>query len=577
MCGFVACTGRWDPTVVESMLEAIRSRGPDEQRLVDGGWYSLGVARLAIVATTSGGQPVSTPDGSVTLAFNGELYDFREQVAARGEGGPPITCEAGLLLDRYLTQGPAVFEQLDGDFAVAVFDSRTRTCHLARDRRGVKPLYYAVLPTGLVAASEMRALVRHPAVPLDWDETTLTERRVLWFSAADRTLIRQIRQVPPGHRLEVSAETRPVRIDVVPYGPPDESSFAYEPVADAEALVARCREAITRAVRRQTEHTDIEPVVVALSGGVDSSIIAVAAARATGRKIVGVTVGGPEQLDAHYASLVAKELEIDHHLHEVTSEDILRELPAMVLALGGNGPAYTPYFLGEAVRRCVPGAKVLLCGEGADEVFAGYWIHVDPERFLARARERMQSVPAVAAAGSILLHDVFDPDVDVSLAHRRLLRSFQRDQLVSNHLLPFDHASMAHAVECRVPFLDHSVLDFAEQFPAATQPAGRVSKPALRLVLERMLADSPLLRDGLLGRVPSGAPMATDSARAELRRVLDRELRDAPVSRSPLARFARGPEDLFWLGAFDVAFRQRRGDINGTNFAELLEGVRDAG
>jgi asparagine synthase (glutamine-hydrolysing) len=569
------------------MLEAISSRGPDDRRVVTGEWFCLGVCRLSIMATQAGTQPVSTPDRAVALGFNGELYDFGEQVQAlRRTAGVAVRSEAELLLHRYLREGPTMFGRLDGDFAIAVFDSRDRTCFLARDRWGVKPLFYAVLPdgNGAAVASEVRALLRHRALPLDWDEVTLAERHALWFSSSQRTLLRQISQVRPGHwvrlRLPEDSPCAAVQVEEVPYAArwTRPQADGADLAADPEALVARCHDTIDAATRRQAAHTEVEPVVVALSGGVDSTIL-MAAAHGSAKQVVAVTVGAASSLDGHYASLVAKSLGVDHYVYDVTVEDVLQALPRLILSMGGSGPAYTPYFLGEAVRHHVPEAKVLLCGEGADEVFSGYWMHVDPGRYLEHVKERIDSLGSDWGSRSPLLRGLAamgtGPNHDG--AYEQLTRLFQQDQLASNHLVPFDHATMAHGVECRVPFLDASIFDLVQRFPDLGRVIGRTSKPALRLVLSRILMHDPGLHDAILSRMPSGAPMATEPARTRLREILRDELDNAPVLESPLAGYARGLEDLFWLGAFDVIFLQRRGEIDGMTFEDLLEGVKHAG
>jgi asparagine synthase (glutamine-hydrolysing) len=586
MCGFVAIVGDQPrPELLAEMLAAIRDRGPDDDRFVVDDWFSLGVCRLSIVGGEFGAQPLTSADGTVTIAFNGEIYDFADQARRLGHtSGRRIDSEIQLLLGRYLREGPEIFGGLDGDFAVAVFDRRTDTCFLARDRWGVKPLYYAILPHGraMVIGSDMRGIVSHPDLPLDWDDVTLIERRVLSFSARHRTPIRQIRQVRPGHYLEltcvrgVSAPLRVIERAQQKHDAPiiDASSLS----RDADALIDRCDGAINAAVQRQTTHTDVEPVVVALSGGVDSTIVAAAARRAD-KRVVAVTIGNPNNLDPYYASRVAQELKIEHYVHEVRAEDVIRELPRIVHSLGGVAPAYTPYFLGQAVRTYAPDAKVLLCGEGADEMFAGYWIHVHPLRYVGRAQERLASLGRLDGLESTLLPEMLDAALceDEEQTSQRMLAVLRNDQLTTGHLVPFDHATMAFGVECRVPFLDRSVADLVEQVPALARVVGTTSKPVLRLLLPLMFTASPQLWKDLLTRIPSGAPMATEDARNRLREILQRDLKDAPVTQSPLARLAGGIEELFWLGAFEVIFISRRGRIDGMGFADLLEGVRGAG
>ena len=198
------------------MAAALAPRGPDDHSLVEGDYYAVGFRRLAIVATEFGRQPVSDPTRDVTLAFNGEIYNYgalaEDLLRSRGV---PVRSEAEALLALYLSHGVEFTLSIDGDYAIVVCDGRTRECHLFRDPFGVKPLYYAPIAGGRAwaAASEVQAFFRHPDFSTAWDEIALWERRVLGFAAFDRTSFEAIRQVPPGARVTLSVAAPPRVVD----------------------------------------------------------------------------------------------------------------------------------------------------------------------------------------------------------------------------------------------------------------------------------------------------------------------------------------------------------------------------
>jgi asparagine synthase (glutamine-hydrolysing) len=584
VCGVAASIGARADERVGRMLDAMRSRGPDDQRVVGGPRFSVGAARLAIVGGPEAAQPVRSGDGSVVVAFNGEIYNYQSlRERTRREQGRPVRSEAELLLESFRSQGPGFARALDGDFAIVVVDERRGACHLIRDPRGVKPLYYtqadakahADARSRWLVASELRGLVVDPGVVVEWDEVALAERAVVTCTSVGATCFRGIRSVPPGCVVTLPlAGADPSRsVELAPYA----AMNSPETGVDPDALAILCAEDLREAVRKRVAHADRRPVAVALSGGLDSSVVA-ALARDAASDVVTVTVADrPDSTDVVYATRVARALGLEHHVHWIREADLLAELPRIVLAQAHTGPGYTPYFLGQAVRRTVSSARVLLCGEGADETFSGYWMHVEPDTFVRRSVRRLRRLDEELVARSSLLRrvagwarggpGVYDDVVDL----------IQHEQLVSRHLLPFDHGTMAHAIECRVPYLDPAVTDRIAQIPPAARVVGQTSKPLLRLVLGEVLGGQVELANAILTRPPLPAPAATTAARASLARLLERTLPRSRLASSWLAGFAQHDEDLFWLGAVEVVFKQHRGDVHGMSVADLYEAALAVG
>jgi asparagine synthase (glutamine-hydrolysing) len=354
------------------MAAFLRSRGPDDVGLVDGGWFAAGFRRLSIFARSSGRQPVSSPSGEITLVFNGELYEYAEIARDLASRGAAVCSEAQALLALYALHGADFARDLDGDYAIVVFDARSGTCHLLRDPFGVKPLYYAPLggAGGWAIASDPAALFIHRDFSTDWDFTALAERQVLGFCLGSD----QFRGDPPGPagrpRHDQAGDPRGARVSA----------------ADQEHLAA------TRAL--DVGRLDTGALVSSDAGGAapDRSPRRragrprafgqhrlVAPRRACRRALAGgphaVTIGVEGGDDERAASAVARSLGLRHRFDAITADALAASLPRLVLTLGSQGPSYSAYFLGAAARRLSPDAKVLLVGEGADELFFGYQIH----------------------------------------------------------------------------------------------------------------------------------------------------------------------------------------------------------
>jgi asparagine synthase (glutamine-hydrolysing) len=557
------------------MAASLRSRGPDDDGFVEGDWFAIAFRRLSIFATSTGRQPVSSPGGEITLAFNGELYNYGKIARGLERRGVRVRSEAEALLALYVRDGVDFTRALDGDYAIVVCDTRTRTCHLLRDPFGVKPLYYAPLgdAASWAIASDPAAMFAHPDFSTDWDLTALAERRVLGFCSWDRTNFAAIRQVPPGGRVTVQAgEAGGARVWTA-----DPRRIGESRAVDVERLYTDCARLVGRAVRRRIDHRDGGPVVLALSGGIDSSILAALAVERSREPLHAVTIGVPGGDDERAASAVARSLGVRHRFDETTADALDASLPRLVLTLGSQGPSYSAYFVGAAARRLSPAAKVLLVGEGADELFCGYQMHRDPLPYVHAALTALDAVPREATAASTLLPTVDRwRSLEPAAVRSDLVALLRTHQLVNRHLVPFDHGAMAHGLECRVPYLDLRLARWLAPIPDSALAGTRAAKPLLRLLAADCLASTGCDRL-VLGRSPSPLRAALAPSRAALTDRVRRWLSSSSLSRKPFAPFAKGPEELFWLAAVEAVFFRRRARIDGMVIDDLeAEVIADA-
>jgi len=582
MCGFVGIIGLNKQQVIAPMLESIRSRGPDDTGFVQGQWFDLGFCRLSIVALSEGRQPVSNISGDVHLVFNGEIYNFRSIRNKLLESySPRDDSEAKVLLSCYEKYGPSFVSHLDGVFAIAVVDCRSRVCYLFRDPFGVKPLYYSSIDGGntWVFTSDLRAFFNYPGFSTDLNWVALAERRILNFWAADRTCFEKIRQLPPGHFLKLQLVTEPedtsIQAESVAYFSLNHACRHEGEGASAQDVVEKCSELLRVAVAKRVQHTEVYPVVLALSGGIDSSLIAALLSKVCGKDAVAVTIcDNPHYGDPRYAAQVAYELRLSHHTYRIALTDFLNEFPRMVLTSGGIGPSYFPYLLGRAVRELEPTAKVILCGEGADEFSLGYQLYIYPDIYVSKVLDGLQSIPPKTIEMSPLLQRT---SKWILMNHENMwldfVSLFQHDQLVNAHLLPFDHGPMAFGLECRVPFLDRELVEHIQTVPAHLRILGETPKIFLRLVLADLFSDKPALVQSLSKRCPCPAFFATNRSRGWLEEFLEEKIQGSELRHSRLAALTKDSVDLFWFASVIIVFLVHRGNISGMTFEDLTDQV----
>jgi asparagine synthase (glutamine-hydrolysing) len=581
MCGFVVLVGSPPPPRpdVRLMLDHIRSRGPDDVCQEEADWFALGFCRLSIVVLSNDGrQPVADEAGGIRLVFNGELYNYRDirQQLQRESGVAPAS-EAEALLRLYQRAGVSFTDQLDGDYAIVVMDSRTKTCLAFRDPFGVKPLYYASLENGRtwMVCSHVKPFFQHPGFSTELDPITLAERRVLGFWSSDRTCFGAIHQLAPGRylRLDVPNDDSGMPIRQALGNASMPQTDRADDGLDAGQICCRCGDALARAVSRRVEHSEVRPIVLALSGGIDSSLMAALASECRDQLAAVTVFDTEESLDPDYAARLSAHIDLRHRTYRIELSEFLAEFPRVVLEMAGPCPSYTPYFIARAMKRFHPSAKVLLCGEGADEFFVGYSLFLNDEYMRTRTMA-LRSCPSELIAQSALLERVAQWDsLGRDAAWGDLVDMFQRDQLVNLHLVPFDHGTMAHGVECRVPFLDHAVVQSVQMIPKGLRVLGRTGKIVLRILLAHALGRGSAIADTLLSRPSSPAYFSTLYCWNALRQLIRDRLPGSRLARSPHARAAANEETLFWLASLSTIFLQHRGRIDGMTFDDLAAEV----
>jgi asparagine synthase (glutamine-hydrolysing) len=554
MCGIVGVLNLADrlPTdkaVLCSMLGAIRHRGPDEFGLYRDPHVGLGSARLSILDLSTGQQPIGNEDGTLWIVYNGEVFNYlelRPGLEARGHRFTTST-DTEVVLHLYEELGVGCLHHLNGQFALAIWDARQRTLFLARDRLGIRPLFYTVSDGRLIFASEIKALLAHPGVNAEIDPLSLEQIFTFWSTLSPRTVFRGIDDIPPGHYLLA----REGQVSTQPYWSLDfsaEPSSTPTPVATQQYLEEF--ETLLIDATRIRLRADV-PVGAYLSGGLDSSVTAAIIRRYTSNSLdtFSITFEDPAFDEGPFQQQMAALLGTNHRVAQCRYADIGRVFPDVVwhaeTPILRTSPA-PMYILSRLVQD--HHLKVVLTGEGADEILAGYNIFKEMKvrRFWARVPEsRIRPlllgrlypyIPALRSGKQAYLSAFFGKGLNDTnspcYSHalrwsntariRRFLSHEEEDLRVgqdwekalpalpqafrgwsplaqaqylemslflSQYLLSSqgDRMLMAHSVEGRFPFLDYRVVEFCNRLPSGYKLRGLTEKWLLKQLGRRLV------------------------------------------------------------------------------------------
>jgi len=551
MCGVTGVfdlrgAGRVEPPVVAAMTESLVHRGPDSSGLYLTPDVGLGVRRLKIIDLDSGDQPIFNEDRSLVLVCNGEIFNYRElrrELTGKGHVFRSRT-DVEVLVHLYEEHGEELVRRLNGQFAFALWDTARRRLFLARDHFGVTPLYYTVADGLFLFGSEVKAILTHPAVERRLDLAGLDQVLSLPGLVSPRTMFAGVSSLPPGHCLTVDAEGPRARqywdLDYPLEGEEGETRPEGE-------WVEELREVFGRSVARRLQ-ADV-PVGLFVSGGLDSSLVAAFAARQTPgvmRHTFSIAFDDGEIDETPYQRLMAEMLGSRHHEIRFGAEAIADRMREMVLHC--ECPVKESYntcalALAESAREA--GVKVVLAGEGADELFGGYpGYRYDAARgrevrgaagveevLEEELRERAwgdrglayerEQVPLREIKTALYAREVAErfeeidcmahPLVDKSrLSNRHALhkRSYLDFKLrLADHLLT-DHGDrmvMARSVEARYPFLDLELIDLARRVPPALKLKDLTEKYLVRRMAESRIPRAIVEREKFGFRAP-GSP-----------------------------------------------------------------------
>lgn len=550
MCGIVGYmdlrgAGRIERDTLVRMTDTITYRGPDSSGFFVADNAGLGFRRLSIIDLVSGDQPIYNENGSIVLICNGEIYNYRELKQELIQQGHTFTTKSDVevLVHLYEEEGEEFVKRLNGQFAFALFDRNKDTLILARDQFGINPLYYTVVDGLFIFASEIKAILAHPSVSPEVDLTGLDQ--VLSFPGlvSPRTMVQGVSSLKSGHRITVNH----ARIAVEEYWDLDYPKLGECSYDKPESYyVDELEQLLFRSIKLRLQ-ADV-PVGFYLSGGLDSSLIGATIGKVSNNgRHHSFSIGFTDSdiCEAKYQRLMARHINSAHHEIMFDESEVIERLSDMIFHC--ECPVKETYntcsmALSEATRRA--GIKVVLTGEGADELFAGYVgyrfdsIRTRPNRKpdpVSIGEEEMReqvwgdknilyevnlsslqqqntelyskTVNEYFADFNCLNHEVVNRE---RLAGRHVLhqRSYLDFKLrMSDHLLSDhgDRMALANSVEARYPFLDKELVEFARSIPPDLKLRGFTEKYILKRVAEKFVPKKVVDREKFGFRAP-GSP-----------------------------------------------------------------------
>jgi asparagine synthase (glutamine-hydrolysing) len=547
MCGICGKLIAGDATVpvraglIASMMETVRHRGPDDEGIYVAGPVGLGHRRLSVIDLRSGKQPISNEDSTVWVVFNGEIYNYKELTSILVSKGHRFhtATDTEVLVHLYEEYGEGMLPKLRGMFAFAIWDARNKILFVARDRVGIKPIYYRWDNGTLLFASEIKAILGDLSVTAEPDPAGLVTFLTHFYPLGEGTLFKGINKLNPGHYLTVKDGT----LKITKYW-----DLSYEKPAhpaDLNKSTSQLTELLRDTVR-QHMISDV-PVGVLLSGGVDSTAMLSFAAEETGRPVSTFTVGFDGALctdERPYARIAAQKYGTKHYEMTVRSVDLFDFLPKYVWHMEEpvcEPPAVALYYVSKLARE--NNVKVLISGEGGDEAFAGYqnyrnlvWLERIKRALGPFARPASAFAQGLGCVGPFGRLKKYAPLMTMPLEKyyysrtstpfqyfnrqrgalftEEFLRSLNGDNLArtaepyfaavagygdldrmlyvdtktwlpDDLLIKADKMTMANSVELRVPLLDHQVLEFAAALPASFKLRGFTMKYILKRALSQ--------------------------------------------------------------------------------------------
>jgi len=521
---------------VRAMCRAMVHRGPDEEGVYLGAGVGLGMRRLSIIDLKGGQQPISNEDGSIWVVFNGEIYNHRELRRQLIRDGHTFrtASDTETIVHLYEDLGARALDRLRGMFAFALWDVPRRQLLLARDRLGIKPLYYAELDDGVVFASELKPILQRPDIGRDLNWEAVGHLFTFLATPSSSSIVKGVRKLEPA-RIATAADGRGVRVERywdVEFQPDEHSS--------EDELVEQLRELLVEAV--QLHQISDVPIGAFLSGGIDSSAVVATMARLTSSRVKTFSIGFEEadysELD--HARRVAEQFGTEHH-ELVLQPDVIQIAEDLAWYLDepfGDTSAIPTYMISKLASEHV---TVVLTGDGGDELFAGYDKYVTEQRerqydrVPATIRQALGAVGRVMPEGMpgrrFLSHLALDGPrryLDASTLFRtdELRKVFRHEAFrqIATHdpwthslaelggvgsdwvaalqycdlqtylpldiLTKVDRMTMAHSIEARPPLLDHRVVEFAATIPARYRLREGTTKYLLKRAMRGVLPDA---------------------------------------------------------------------------------------
>jgi len=580
MCGIVGILNHpirsIDPLpLVKKMLTQIQYRGPDESGIYINNHVALGSVRLSIIDLQTGQQPISSTDGKLWIVFNGEIFNYIELRSSLLKQGHSFKTESDteVLLHAYMEYGPECLNRLNGQFVFAIWNNEKEVLFIARDRVGIRPLFYTWIQNTFVFGSEIKSLFEHPDVKPEIEPVSLSQIFTFWTTITPRTAFKGIFELPPGHYMQITREQTLIQSFWSLRFPVESERYFKGSLNDAADELEKL---LTDAVRIRLR-ADV-PVAAYLSGGLDSSATTALIKKIAPETLQTFSIGfeDSEFDETSYQQEVSKYLNTRHSAFTCTREDIGKYFPQVVWhsEIPVLRTAPVPMFcLSKKVRE--NNIKVVITGEGADEMLAGYdifkegiirefWSRQPDSKYRPMLFQKLYPYLAqfqgknknmlkfffgyqlqdinspfyshiLRWKNTSIMHNFFSAEMKETLngydqyedvvkmlpsgfeLYNRLSKSQWLESVIfmSGYLLSSqgDRMAMANSVEGRYPFLDYRVIEFAATLPPDFKMHGLNEKYILKRMMYNRLPNSVLKRPKQAYRAPIAASFLSPTAK----------------------------------------------------------------
>ncbi len=557
MCTIVVTFNENEPEILRAMAMAVRHRGPDTLETWTSECHGVAACRLSIFGDKDAPMVYRDPVTGMIVLLNGEIYNYRDLWNELSRQGywPSTDLEAELIAQLYSVHGKDFAFRLKGMFAIAILDDSKLV--LVRDRFGIKPLYYYQVGKTTLVCSEIKGLLAHPKVSPVLNATALDETYVFGYVySQEKTFFQGIKQVLPGSVVSIDSAGVVARsiFGMLPPARQLNGCFGY----DYPAAVQQTRHLLIQAVERMLQHGSMEKGLY-LSGGVDSTTIAYVARRELDYPLKTFTLGdSPDTPDFQMARLVANALGTDHKEFLISTDDYWRWLPDYLahyesLMAGGvfhiqGGLAFhiLSRFISDHVR-------VAFSGEGADELFGGYyWIYTHPLGFSDRIRRRLSRLQKNSRLMDFV-ETIFPEPEDEGLYRRNLFDHLLRGGLSNYHLQSVDRSGGAFGFEIRPLYLDDDLSQWAMELPIEYKVPGKETTKRILRDAFREDFETQHIQE-VTTRLKMGMPSAVANLDAKISEQVEHAITDEEIRRHPLSNLLDSKMGLLLFDLFEHIF-----------------------
>ncbi len=543
------------------MLESIRHRGPDSFKTTVFENHSLGECGLNIVSTKDDVLPLIVQENDTVLLFNGEIYNYKEIKEELLKDGYQFSSDTDseVILPLYKKYGPNFVKHLKGMFAIVIV--KKDKILLARDRFGIKPLHYYRAGEKLIFGSEMKALLQHPDVPAEIDNDALDEIKIFGYIFSEElTPIKSIFQVPAGTVIQFNGN----EFKKESYYSPQPSYFLNNVSIDYQASKDRLSEILFQTFSRLLKHGDYETGFY-LSGGLDSTIMAVLSTEILNKPIKTYTLYDSEAApDLDYARKVSVAIGSEHHEFCVSTSDYLRELPAFIyhyenIMAGGVFDVQGALAFQLLSKQISEYHKIALTGEGADELFGGYyWIYTHPLGFSDRIRERVLCLPENSKV-RMIVNDIFPQPENENDYKKNLFDILMGTGLSNYHLWSVDRSCASFGFETRPPYLYEDISEFALSLPIEFKvPDRNTTKRILRDAAFPYLKKYNLTE--IVHRKKYGMPAALGHVGPQVAQMIQSFIPKKTVMKHPYTDYCKNATEVLLFDLFYYSFIHKKGE-----------------